>query len=189
MRRRVVIVEGPLAFRMRRLEAARGNDIGLDVLTLPLLAARLAGGFCRVVDRELLAPAIGAALDAGGFADIEPVRDLPGMVRAVLQTLEQAWASDVNLDAMAKASPRLSDLALIQQRVRAGLPAGAMLPHDIRAAALERIALAPQLFGKITPERVSSQAHAYSPLSSSKSPSPQRAGRTSYSTPAESSAR
>jgi hypothetical protein len=60
MRRRVVIVEGPLAFRMRRLEAARGNDIGLDVLTLPLLAARLAGGFCRVVDRELLAPAIGA---------------------------------------------------------------------------------------------------------------------------------
>jgi hypothetical protein len=136
--RHVVIVDGPLAFRMRRLEAARANDIGVEVLTLPLLAARLAGGFCRLVDREHLAPAIGAALAAGGFTDIERVRDLPGMVRAATQTLEQAWASDLNLDALADTSPRLSDLGLIQRRVRAALPAGAMLPQDLRAVALAR---------------------------------------------------
>jgi hypothetical protein len=100
--RHVVIVDGPLAFRMRRLEAARANDIGVEVLTLPLLAARLAGGFCRLVDREHLAPAIGAALAAGDT------------------------------------SPRLSDLGLIQRRVRAALPAGAMLPQDLRAVALAR---------------------------------------------------
>jgi hypothetical protein len=145
MWRRVVIVDGPLAFRMRRLEAARANDLGLEVLTLPLLAARLAGGFCRLINHELLAPAIGAALDRGGFADIEPVRDLPGIVRAIMQTLEQVWASDLNLDALAKTSPRLSDLALIQQRVRAALPAGCMLPQDVRAATLTRVALAPKL--------------------------------------------
>ena len=152
--RRVVIVDGPLAFRMRRLEAARANDIGVEVLTLPLLAARLAGGFCRVVDRQHLAPAVAAALAGGGFADIEPVRDLPGMVRAVMKTLEQAWTSDLNLEALATTSPRLSDLALIQQRVRAVLPVGAKLPHDMRDAALARLALAPKLFGSIALERV-----------------------------------
>jgi hypothetical protein len=55
MQRRVVIVEGPLAFRMRRLEAARGNDIGLDVrrwfaeedLRFKHLFIPLRGGFGR----------------------------------------------------------------------------------------------------------------------------------------------
>jgi hypothetical protein len=163
-KRCTVIVDSSLAFRMRRLEAARANYIGLEVLTLPLLAARLAGGFCRVVNREVLAPAIGAALDRGGFADIEPVRELPGMVRAVMQTLEQAWASDLNLDLLATASPRLADLALVQQRVRADLPAGAMLPQDIRAAALDRVALAPKLFGSITLERVADIDRVWRPL-------------------------
>jgi hypothetical protein len=87
--RRVVIVDGPLAFRMRRLEAARANDIGVEVLTLPLLAARLAGGFCRLVDREHLAPAIGVALAAGGFTDIERVRDLPGMCGRLCKRLSR----------------------------------------------------------------------------------------------------
>jgi hypothetical protein len=154
MTRRVVIVDGPLAFRMRRLEAARANDVGVDILTLPLLAARLAGGFCRVVDREHLAPSVAEALAGGGFVDIELVRDLPGMVRAVVQTLEQAWAADLDLEALAGTSPRLSDLALIQERVRAALPVGAKLPRDMREAALSRLALAPKLFGTITLERV-----------------------------------
>jgi hypothetical protein len=162
MRRRVVIVDGPLAFRMRRLDAARANEIGLEVLTLPLLAARLAGGFCRAVDRMLLAPAVGAALEGGDFADMEPVRDLPGMVRAVMQTLEQVWASDLNLGALAKMSPRLADLALIQQRVRAVLPAGAMLPQDLCAFALTRVA--PKLFGSIILERVADIDPVWRPL-------------------------
>ncbi|MBN8903236.1 MAG: hypothetical protein J0H57_19575 [Rhodospirillales bacterium] len=44
MERRVIVVEGPLAFGIRRFQAARANDVGLEILTLPLLAARLAGG-------------------------------------------------------------------------------------------------------------------------------------------------
>jgi hypothetical protein len=164
MMRRVVVVDGPFAFRMRRLAAARANDIGLEVLTLPLLTARLAGGFCRVVDRDHLAPAVEAALASGGFADIEPVRDLPGMVRAVVHTLQQAWASDLNLEALAATSPRLSDLALVQQRIRAALPIGVKLPQDVREAAIARLALAPKLFDSVTIERVADIDPVWRPL-------------------------
>ena len=44
---RTLVVEGPLALRTERLAAARRREIGLQILTLPLLAARLAGGFAR----------------------------------------------------------------------------------------------------------------------------------------------
>jgi hypothetical protein len=84
MKRRVIVVDGPLAFRMKRVEAARASLLGLEVLSLPLLAARLAGGFRRFADRDLLAPAIAEALGEGNFKDIDSVKDLPGMVRKVL---------------------------------------------------------------------------------------------------------
>jgi hypothetical protein len=45
MKRRTVIVEGPLAFRMRRLPAARRLEAGVQIVTLPLLADHLAGDF------------------------------------------------------------------------------------------------------------------------------------------------
>jgi hypothetical protein len=54
MKRCVTVVDGPLAFGMHRFEAARANDVGLEVLTLPLLASRLAGGFRHLADRETL---------------------------------------------------------------------------------------------------------------------------------------
>lgn len=50
---------------MKRVEAARASLLGLEVLSLPLLAARLAGGFRRFADRDLLAPAIAEALGKG----------------------------------------------------------------------------------------------------------------------------
>ena len=37
-----VVVDGPLALRMQRLDAAREGATGRQILTLPLLAARLA---------------------------------------------------------------------------------------------------------------------------------------------------
>ena len=78
MKRCVTVVDGPLAFGMRRLEAARANDVGLEVLTLPLLASRLAGGFRHLVDRETLSMAVGRALLDGGFAQIDGVRHSTG---------------------------------------------------------------------------------------------------------------
>jgi hypothetical protein len=164
MKRRVIVVNGPVAFRMQRLDAARAHDIGLEILTLPLLATRLAGGFCGLAERELLAPAIAGALAGGDFKEIEEVRSLPGMVRAIMQTLDRAWASDLDLDTLANTSSRLSDLALIQQRVRAALPAGAMLPKDMRDAALARIQFAPAVFGSVTLDRLVDVDPVWRPL-------------------------
>ena len=42
---RTSIVDGQLAARMRRAAAARASECGLQIWTLPQLAARLAGGF------------------------------------------------------------------------------------------------------------------------------------------------
>jgi hypothetical protein len=83
MNRRSVIVEGPLAFRMRRIDAARQAEAGVQIMSLPQLAARLAGGFTRPARSEDLDPAIRSALEAGGFAELESIRNLPGMTQSV----------------------------------------------------------------------------------------------------------
>ena len=84
------IVEGPLAFAMRRFAAANAGDIGLQILSFPQLAARLAGGFVRPVTAEILEPAIQAALNEKDFKEIERVRQLPGMTRAMARTLQKS---------------------------------------------------------------------------------------------------
>jgi hypothetical protein len=49
MIRRTVIVEGPLALNMRRITAAREAEAGVQIMSLPQLAARLAGGLMPAV--------------------------------------------------------------------------------------------------------------------------------------------
>ena len=36
-------------------------------------------------------------LDSGGFVDLEPMRQLPGMTRAVAWTLAKVWDADISL--------------------------------------------------------------------------------------------
>jgi hypothetical protein len=62
IRRSTLVIDEPLAMRMQRLVAAREGSIGREILTLPLLAARLAGGFVAPVATDVLYPAIQAAL-------------------------------------------------------------------------------------------------------------------------------
>jgi hypothetical protein len=164
MIRRLIVVDGPLAWRMRRFQAAQANEVGLEVLTLPLLASRLAGGFSHLADRETLNTSVARALQDAGFAQLEDVRGLPGMVRAALQTLERAWTADIDLDARASNSPRIADIALLQRRVRDALPQGAMLPPQLRDAALDRIRFAPKLFGPVTLENVVDVEPVWRPL-------------------------
>src|SRR5438105_4658464 len=150
--RRTVVVQGPLAFRMRRLAAADQSALGINLTTLPLLAARLAGGFLRPAQSEDLEPAIKTALDAGGFVELEPLRALPGMTRAAARTLKKVWDADVRLDGIAV--PRLADLALLERRVRDMLQAGAVVPRDLRDRALGRVQQAPSVLGAIELDRV-----------------------------------
>jgi hypothetical protein len=78
---------------------------------LPLLAARLAGGFRRPARSQDLEPAIKAALDEGGFVELEKMRQLPAMTRSVAWTLSKAWDADVFLSDLAHDSARIADLA------------------------------------------------------------------------------
>jgi hypothetical protein len=164
MKRLVIVVDGPLAFAMRRFQAGQANDVGLEVLTLPLLASRLAGGFRRLADRETLSMAVASALRDGGFAELDAVRNLPGMVRAALQSLDRAWNADLDLDKLASTSARVSDLAMLQQRVSEVLPQGAMLPGQLRDAALERVGFAPKLFGCIELDKLVDVEPLWRPL-------------------------
>jgi hypothetical protein len=150
-----VIVEGPLAFAMRRYAAACAGEIGLQILSLPQLAARLVGGFAQPITPEILEPAIQGALAEGGFQELQGVFELPGITRAIARTLHKVWNADIDLDAAARRGmPRLRDLAAIENRVRARLPAGTLLPHDLCAAALKRIDRAPVLLGPVRIENV-----------------------------------
>ena len=95
MKRHTIIVEGTLTARMQRVAAARAGDSGRDIATLPLLAARLAGGFSRPADRAILVPIVARALAELAFEELEAVKTCPGMARAVLASLERVWAADI----------------------------------------------------------------------------------------------
>lgn len=141
------VASGPLALKMHRLQAARDGAVGVEIFSLPQLAARLAGGFARLATSEDVQPAIRAALEQGGFAELENLTHLPGMVRAVQQTLATAWRNDTVLDG--GVNLRLADLALIDGVVRANLAPGVLAPPDLRDKALARIAYAQRLLGPV----------------------------------------
>jgi PD-(D/E)XK nuclease superfamily len=143
-----VVVDGPLALRMQRLDAAREGATGRQILTLPLLAARLAGGFIAPASQEILYPAIRHALDAGGYEDIGKVSELPGMPSAVLSALRSWW--DAGIPKGIPDNFRLRDFTLLERRVRETLPRGALAPPDLVEAALKRLHLAPKLVGPVT---------------------------------------
>jgi len=164
MSRRTVVIEGPLAFRMRRIAAARRAERGLQIMTLPQLTARLAGGFKRPARSDDLDPAIRAALEAGGFIDLESIRDLPGMTRSVAWTLTRVWNADFVLSDRAHEGGRLQDLATIEARVRANLPPGVLTPRDLRDFALVRLSHAASVLGTVELDRVVRVAPVWRPL-------------------------
>lgn len=147
--RRTHIVEGPLALRTQCLLAARQAALGRDVVSVPQLAARLAGGFKAAAGAEELFPAIRASLLEGGFRELEAVRDLPGTTRAVAVSLDKAWRAGVPLQTLSGREARLADLALIELRIRQRLPKGRLCLPDLEAAAIERLPFAPAVLGTI----------------------------------------
>jgi RecB family exonuclease len=147
--RTTLIVEGPLALRMQRLAAARSGAIGREIMTLPQLAVRLAGGLSGLPGAEALYPAIRAGLDQGGFAELDAVRSLPGTPRAITRALDLIWRADLDLAARRESSPRLADLALLEHRIASALPPGKSLPRPLRDTALTRVFHAPTVTGPV----------------------------------------
>jgi hypothetical protein len=156
MNRRTIVVEGPLAFRMRHIAAARDGELGIQIMTLPLLAARLAGGFIEPALHPQLLAAIRLALDEGKFRELEGLRLLPGTPRSVFHTLMKIWQSDISLSECSARHARLADLAVIEQRVCAHLPAGTLAPRELRNAAMDRIEHAASVIGSVELERLAS---------------------------------
>lgn len=148
--RSTFVVDGPLALRSQRLAAAREGAVGRDILTFPLLAARLAGGFLAPASTDVLLPAIQGALAEGEFQDVVSVAGLPGMPRAVLHSLDAIWRADIDLSSIPNDISRLADMHLIEARIRQGLPTARMLPRDLRSAAIGRVSQAKALLGPVT---------------------------------------
>ncbi|WP_189561942.1 MULTISPECIES: PD-(D/E)XK nuclease family protein [unclassified Mesorhizobium] len=149
MIRKTVVVQGQVAFAALRAAAARSGANGLQIMTVSQLAARLAGGFFRLAGSAEVEQAVARALETGGFEEIESVRHLPGMPRAIARTLRNAWNADLSLVQYADA-PRIRDLMLVEARVLSLLPAAALSPHALCMAALGRMRHAKALFGEIT---------------------------------------
>lgn len=164
MNRQSVVVEGPLAFRMRRIEAARLSEVGVQIFTLPQLAARLAGGFIRPARSQDLDPAIRAAIEAGGFPELERVLQLPGTRRSISWTLGKVWQADLDLEHVATRNGRLAELAGIERRVRTRLAAGVLTPRDLRDAAVKRVVHAPATLGAIEINCLPAIAPVWRPL-------------------------
>ena len=118
--RRTGVVEGPLAFQMRRLAAARANDSGLQIFNLPQVAARLAGGFLYPVTPDFLNLRSGSPRNKAALPNLI-LSTTWAITRAVARTLRHAWNADIDLSEIARrdGAARLSDLAIIEQRVRA----------------------------------------------------------------------
>lgn len=164
--RRTIIVQGRLAFQMVRAQAARADQSGVQILRVSQVAARLAGGFLHVATEEAIEPAIRSHLHDGALQDLTDVRELPGMTRAIARTLRKVWQADVALLDKRRRKPhaRIADIVAIEAEIRRQLPPAALLPADLRDAALARIALAPTLLGEISLEGVHFVEPVWRPL-------------------------
>ncbi len=148
---RSVLVQGRLAFATRRAAAARSREHGLQILTPSLLAARLAGGLLHPASRESIEIGIRAALkDPGLLKDLAPVRDLPGVTRALHRTLQDVWRAGFDLEAEPYVNrPRVRDLIKIEETVRRHLRPGECLLPDLCKLARGAVQLAPRFIGPL----------------------------------------
>ena len=162
--RRTLVVGSRLASQEARFKAALAGDCGLQILTMPRLAARLAGGFLEAITRDALQDLVKEALEEGGFKAIGPIADLPGMVRAVTSTLSKVWDANLDLGKWLKKNAQIADIALIEKRVLSGLPAGMRLPRDLVSDARKRITSAAAVLGPVTVESVYDSAPCWQPL-------------------------
>jgi hypothetical protein len=145
--RRTIVVHTKLAGHMARVEAARSGAHGVQVLTMGQMAARLAGGFIAPIDMGTLQDAVRDALPETDLGELENIKDLPGMVRAVVGTLEKVWQADIELSS--QSHPRLKALARLEQNVLGRLPPYMQKPKDLVEIACKRIDYARTLLGPV----------------------------------------
>ena len=144
---RTIVTRPGLAYREQRLQAARHHAVGLRIVTVDQLAARLAGGFWEPPTWDALQEATRSAIKAGGLVEINKIANLPGVVRATISTLQKSWAANLDLSAMKESSDRIADLALVESRIAAELSPSMALPRQLITLAHSRLQHAARIFG------------------------------------------
>src|ERR1700674_1231659 len=150
MNRTTFVVASRYAWTMERLVASRERAHGRQIVTSSGLAARLAGGFYSQADRQQVNAAIGLGMDQLSFQELEPLKEMPGAVPAIGETLRKVWAANLVLKELASQSRRITEITKIEAFVRANLPPGVLIPPDLRSAALARVQFASQAVGPLT---------------------------------------
>jgi hypothetical protein len=150
MTRTTVVVPGRLAWHKERFRAAEQNALGLQILTPTQVAGRLAGGFLEAASRDTCHVLVRDALTNLKFAELEQLREMPGAVKAISTSLMKVWDADLDLQALAARSPRISDLAKIEAYVRDHLPVGMMLQRELVSAAIGNLRNASCVLGSVS---------------------------------------
>ncbi|MEN7528653.1 PD-(D/E)XK nuclease family protein [Cupriavidus sp. DL-D2] len=162
--RQTIITQGRFAAQTLRLDAARHGRQGVQVLAVDQMAARLAGGFIQPLDDDTLLATLQAVLPDIDLGELDKIRMLPGMAGAAADTLRKAWRAGIDLPARAADHPRLTSLARLEAAVVARLPKAMLCPPDLARAAMQRIELAPRLFGTIECVGLADVAPCWRPL-------------------------
>ncbi|MHC2519009.1 PD-(D/E)XK nuclease family protein [Bradyrhizobium diazoefficiens] len=132
---------------MNRVAAARRGEIGVQIMSMGQVAARLAGGFLKPIDLDSLREAVRSTLPTTPLGDLEPIKNLPGMARAVVSTLDKLWRADIDLSSFDH--PRLQALATLERRILQQLPPSMKKPRTLVNLALGRLAHAPAVLGPV----------------------------------------
>lgn len=143
-----VIVNGRMALRTGRLNAARSGAMGTQVMTVEHAAARLAGGFLQIIDLATLRGLVNEIILDTDLGELNPMRARPGMPNACASTLMKYWLSGIAPEDYA-GNGRIDAILALEAAVMKVMPRHLMRPADLVALAVSRIAHAPMIFGDV----------------------------------------
>ena len=160
--RHTAVVHTKLSGHMIRVDAARSGDSGLQVMTMGQLAARLAGGFLQPIDPEIFQDATRIALANSSLGELEVIKRLPGMVRAVVGTFDKVWRADIDLSKAINS--RLRALSTLEDEVLRLLPPSMKRPRDLVELACSRVRYAAAVVGPVEIHGHSEMSPCWRPL-------------------------
>jgi hypothetical protein len=160
--RRTIVVHTKLAGHMARVDAARTGENGVQILTMGQLAARIAGGLLRPIDPDQLKIVARESLTTVQLGELEPIKELPGMVRAVVGTLDKVWNAGIDLSR--QTHPRLQALCSLEEGVLRRLPPRMKRPRELVELARARICFARTVLGPIEIQGHSEMSPCWRPL-------------------------
>ena len=160
--RRTIVVHTKLSGHLLRVDDARKGANGVQVLTMGQLAARLAGGFLQPIDPERLQEAAQSALASSSLGELDVIKALPGMTRAVVSTLDKVWRAGIGLST--STNRRLAALSTLESEVLRVLPPSMNRPRDLVELACGRIHHASAVIGPVEIHGHSEMSPCWRPL-------------------------